>query len=144
MYLAFLNNFDIIRSGLPDSSVLGVLWSVAIEEQFYLLWPVILFALPVRNYWMAFAAIIVSSLFYRAMNDSPLLHEHPTLSCIGDMAIGAFGAWMISESKSLKSYLKILKNIRLQLFIFYSGWYFYSAMRLCSPVSRFVFSNVAS
>ncbi|MBK7969339.1 MAG: acyltransferase [Bacteroidetes bacterium] len=115
MYLTFLNNFDIIRSGLPDSSVLGVLWSVAIEEQFYLLWPVILFALPVRNYWMAFAAIIVSSLFYRAMNDSPLLHEHHTLSCIGDMAIGAFGAWMISESKKFKELFENLKKYQIAI-----------------------------
>src|SRR5205085_9627779 len=34
-YLAFINNFDYIKKGLPDSPGLGVLWSVAIEEQFY-------------------------------------------------------------------------------------------------------------
>ncbi|MBK7389056.1 MAG: acyltransferase [Bacteroidetes bacterium] len=124
MYLTFLNNFDIIRSGLPDSSVLGVLWSVAIEEQFYLLWPVILFALPVRNYWMAFAAIIVSSLFYRAMNDSPLLHEHHTLSCIGDMAIGAFGAWMISESKKFKELFENLKKYQIAIIYILFGLVF--------------------
>ncbi|MBL7913620.1 MAG: acyltransferase [Bacteroidia bacterium] len=124
MYLTFLNNFDIIRSGLPDSSVLGVLWSVAIEEQFYLLWPVILFVLPVRNYWMAFAAIIVSSLFYRAMNDSPLLHEHHTLSCIGDMAIGAFGAWMISESKKFRELFENLKKYQIVIIYILFGLIF--------------------
>ncbi|MBK8471912.1 MAG: acyltransferase [Sphingobacteriales bacterium] len=36
-YLAFLSNFDLIAQGLPDASILGVLWSVAVEEQFYLL-----------------------------------------------------------------------------------------------------------
>lgn len=124
MYLTFLNNFDVIRSGLPDSSVLGVLWSVAIEEQFYLLWPVILFVLPLRNYWMAFAAIIVSSLFYRAINDSPLLHEHHTLSCIGDMAIGAFGAWMISENKKFKALFENLKKYQIAVLYFLFGLIF--------------------
>lgn len=48
-YLTFTNNFDFIANGPPDSSVLGVLWSVAIEEQFYLLWPLVIFAVPVKK-----------------------------------------------------------------------------------------------
>jgi peptidoglycan/LPS O-acetylase OafA/YrhL len=41
-YLTFTNNFDFIKKGLPDASILGVLWSVAIEEQFYFVWPIVL------------------------------------------------------------------------------------------------------
>jgi peptidoglycan/LPS O-acetylase OafA/YrhL len=40
-YLFFINNFDFLKHG-ADSSVLSILWSVAIEEQFYLIWPVFL------------------------------------------------------------------------------------------------------
>ncbi|MFT5306585.1 MAG: peptidoglycan/LPS O-acetylase OafA/YrhL, partial [Chitinophagales bacterium] len=65
-YLLFLNNFDFINNGIPDSSMLGLLWSVAIEEQFYLVWPIILFLLPIKRYWMAFVAIIGVSLVFRA------------------------------------------------------------------------------
>ncbi|MBK7690909.1 MAG: acyltransferase [Bacteroidetes bacterium] len=35
----FLNNFDRINV-IPDAITLSVLWSVAIEEQFYLIWPI--------------------------------------------------------------------------------------------------------
>lgn len=42
-YLTFTNNFEIIKKGLPDASILGVLWSIAIEEQFYLIWPFIFY-----------------------------------------------------------------------------------------------------
>src|SRR5690606_19639921 len=40
-YLAFLSNFDVVYNASPDASVLGILWSVSIEEQFYLVWPLI-------------------------------------------------------------------------------------------------------
>lgn len=100
MYLTFLNNFDLIAHGLPDASVLGVLWSVAIEEQFYFVWPLLLFFIPLRYHWAIFISIIIASIGFRMANNNPLLYEHHTLSCIGDLAIGGLGAWCISNSKS--------------------------------------------
>lgn len=108
-YLAFLNNFDVIKNGLPDASILGVLWSVAIEEQFYLLWPLILFKLPIKKYWIPFCVIIGTSLCYRAITNVNLTNEFHTLSCIGDMAIGAFAAWLIKKEGVLDSFKKIKK-----------------------------------
>lgn len=96
-YLTFLNNFDFIKNGLPDASILGVLWSVAIEEQFYFIWPMILFIFPVRKYWIPFLIIISTSITFRGLTNSDLLNEYHTLSCIGDMAIGALGAWLIRK-----------------------------------------------
>lgn len=116
-YLTFMNNFDFINKGLPDASNLGVLWSVAIEEQFYLIWPIILYLLPIKKYWIAFAAILVLSLTFRAYYDQPLLHEFHTLSCIGDMAIGAFGAWLISENGRFKERITNLRTSHI-LFIY--------------------------
>jgi peptidoglycan/LPS O-acetylase OafA/YrhL len=70
------------------------------------------------------------------MNDSAILHEHHTLSCIGDMAIGAFGAWCVSECSNFKLRIQKLKRFEiiliyiLFLFVFlfrdevmYSGFY---------------------
>lgn len=107
-YLTFINNFDYIKTGLPDAPGLGVLWSIAIEEQFYLIWPVILAFIPVRHYWIAFLTIILGSLTFRALNDVPILHEMHTLSCIGDMATGAFGAWLYIERKSFTRFIEQL------------------------------------
>ena len=47
-YLLFFANFDLIHHGLPDASVLGVLWSISVEEQFYILWPLISFYCHVK------------------------------------------------------------------------------------------------
>lgn len=112
-YITFLNNFDFIHNGLPDASILGVLWSVAIEEQFYLFWPVLLYIFPVKKYWIVFSATIICSLTFRAFNDTPVMLEHHTLSCIGDMAVGAFGAWLITEFSVFKSKIENLKSIEI-------------------------------
>jgi peptidoglycan/LPS O-acetylase OafA/YrhL len=44
-----LQNFHIAKSGLFGSTWLGATWSLAIEEQFYLLMPLIIWLIPVRK-----------------------------------------------------------------------------------------------
>jgi len=84
-YLTFTNNFDLLKNGLPDASILGVLWSIAIEEQFYLIWPIILYLLPIKRYWIAFSVIIIGSLIFRGYYNSNYINELHTLSCISDI-----------------------------------------------------------
>lgn len=129
-YIAFISNFDYIRSGMPDAPGLGVLWSVAIEEQFYLVWPVILSLFPIRLYWIPFTMIIGGSLVFRAMHDVPKLHEMHTLSCIGDMAIGAFGAWLYLQKERFASIIQNLPKgvivgiygLLITIFLFRDEW----------------------
>ena len=122
-YLTFLNNFDLIKNGLPDASILGVLWSVAIEEQFYLLWPLILFKIPIKKYWIPFCVVILSSILYRACTNVDLTNEFHTLSCIGDMAVGAFSAWLIKK-KNVLSLFEQAKKYQLVLVYIFFGFIF--------------------
>jgi peptidoglycan/LPS O-acetylase OafA/YrhL len=94
-YLIFLNNFDTISKGLPDASILGVLWSVAIEEQFYLLWPLLFFIIPRNFYPFLFSVLILISLIFRGLNDNYNMHEFHSLSCMSDLVVGAFGAYAV-------------------------------------------------
>jgi len=89
----FLNNFSAVLNGPPDASVLSVLWSVAIEEQFYLLWPVLFFIIPPRFYLYIFIVIIIGSILFRAVY---INHEIDLLTpgVISDMAIGGLGAYL--------------------------------------------------
>ncbi len=102
-YISFLSNFDYIKKGQPDAMGLGVLWSVAVEEQFYFIWPIILSFFPVRKFWIPLLIILICSLIFRAMYDIPILHEMHTISCIGDMAIGGMGAWLVIEKSFFKT-----------------------------------------
>ena len=114
-YLGFISNFDYIRNGLPDSPGLGVLWSVAIEEQFYLAWPVILSFFLVKRFWIPLSLILLISIIFRATNDVPILHEMHTLSCIGDMALGGLGAWLMLTSLHFKN---IITNLPKWFIVF--------------------------
>lgn len=122
-YLTFTNNFDLIRNGLPDSSILGVLWSIAVEEQFYFIWPIILSLIPIKNYSFAFMTIIISSLIFRWMNMDIMLHEYHTLSCIGDMAIGGIGAWLIWLYGN--QYIVRMKRIEILILYLTVGFIFF-------------------
>jgi len=120
-YITFTNNFDLIKNGLPDASVLGVLWSIAIEEQFYLIWPILLSLFPTKRYWIIFSLIIIVSLIFRAYHLDYMNMEYHTLSCISDMSVGAFGAWLFFKNRSFKKF--ILKLPRLFIISIYATFF---------------------
>jgi len=107
-YLTFLNNIDVIKKGLPDSSVLGILWSVAVEEQFYLVWPVLLALIPRTRIRYVFIFIILSTLCFRIYyHNNPAVLEHHTFSCISDMAVGGYFAYLAFYNKSFLERLRM-------------------------------------
>jgi len=133
-YLLFLNNFDIINNGFPDSSSLTVLWSVAIEEQFYLIWPLLMYFTPTKYYKFVLPLIVFFSLVFRISTDLSNYTESNdfhTLSCINDMAIGGIGALLILSSDSFKNtiiqmprhFIALLYIILIILFL-YKDWLF--------------------
>lgn len=93
-YFVFLNNFDFLKNGAP--AIISVLWSVAIEEQFYLFWPLLLSMFPLKNYKYLLYLIIIGSFVFRCFNsnDERVLQFH-TLAVIGDMAMGGLLAYYI-------------------------------------------------
>ncbi|SRR5258705_704840 len=101
----FLNNFNQVFNGPPDASVLSVLWSVAIEEQFYLLWPILFYITPPRFYFYIFIIIIIVSIAFRTVYINRQI-DLLTLSVISDMAIGGLGAYLTISNKKFLQKLK--------------------------------------
>ena len=115
-YIFFLNNFNVLNNGLPDASVLGVLWSIAVEEQFYFFWPLILYFIPTNRFWIPFLLIIFQSIIFRYINiNNEFALEIHTQSCISDMAVGALGAWIILFYKKAKKFIVNLSKISIYI-----------------------------
>ena len=109
-YFTFTNNFEFIYKGVPDCTVLSVLWSIAIEEQFYLVWPIIIYFVPVNKLYIPFLSVIIVSIVFRYFNFSYEMHEFHTLSCMGDLSVGATAALLMLTSKKFETQIKNLNQ----------------------------------
>lgn len=102
-YVIFAANFEYMRIWPlhPEAVLVSVLWSVAVEEQFYLTWPLILRLVPMKFYKYVFILIMVGSLLFRSFYTGDNDHDYAvryfhTFSVIGDMALGGLLAWLCS------------------------------------------------
>lgn len=110
LYMFFMGNFDYVKNGISNA-VVGVLWSVSIEEQFYLFWPLILLLIPVKHLTKVFIVLISFSIYYRLFGMSGktqnlMIHYH-TFSCLSDLATGALFARLCWSEKFLNFFRKL-------------------------------------
>ncbi len=111
-YLVFLGNFDVIELGFNrGASSTNITWSVAIEEQFYFVWPLLFFIVPQRFYRLIFPAVIILSVVFRSLHttDGMVLYFH-SLAVISDMAVGGLAAYAAMYSPSFRTFAETLSR----------------------------------
>ncbi len=90
------NNYIAWLGYWPNS--ISHFWSLAVQEQFYLLWPVLVLTLPRRWFLPVMAAFIVFGLVFRfcciAGEVSTLTRWVTIFGCVDSFAVGAFIAYM--------------------------------------------------
>lgn len=113
LYIFFLGNFDYLINGVSNF-VVGVLWSVSVEEQFYLFWPLLLFIIPRKHLTKVFLSLIIFSTLYRLFGTGGftlnLMLKYSTLSCLSDLSMGALFAQMCSNEKIVNAFINIKKH----------------------------------
>jgi len=100
-HIFYLNNWI-----LPFSNIgLSHLWSLAIEEQFYLFWPIVILLTPNRFIYHVCGSLIITSLLYRVTITSidiefaKLGAYVPTIARVDALAIGSLLALMVRGHK---------------------------------------------
>jgi peptidoglycan/LPS O-acetylase OafA/YrhL len=113
MYFSYLANYQMYLSH-DFPSVAAHIWTLAVEEQFYLLWPLVIFFVPQRHLLKTFLFIIIASPVLRAVCYYPAAGVPQavlTQYCADPFAIGALLAYKYSmpdkEIQTISKYLNI-------------------------------------
>lgn len=105
-YITFTQNFFVIKTGSFGANGLGVTWSLAIEEQFYLILP---FLIKLMSY-SRLPIIIISLIIFAPLFRIILLLLLPTGAYAGfvllpsrmdALFLGVLGAWMLRQKNIL-------------------------------------------
>jgi peptidoglycan/LPS O-acetylase OafA/YrhL len=124
-YLTFLSNFDVIHieKFFPghDAMSQNITWSVAIEEQFYVCWPLLFAFLPQRFWIGAILLVIAGAMAFRIANynDDMVLYFH-TLAVLPDLAMGGLMAYLIKTNNRIKSFFEQCAGWKHLLFFIFS------------------------
>lgn len=92
-YFALVQNFPMAMTGQWGPQPLGVTWSVALEEQFYLFLPLWIRAVPVRWHGVSFLFLAAVGPVFRALSS----WAHPPFLVPGSteaLFFGVFMAWL--------------------------------------------------
>jgi peptidoglycan/LPS O-acetylase OafA/YrhL len=96
-YWTYLYNFKVAVTGFLPSSALGHFWSLAVEEQFYLVWPIVVLWLGRKHLLLACVVAVVAALACRlalSFSGYVVLPDVWTPARMDALAIGAFIAVM--------------------------------------------------
>lgn len=109
-YWLYLQNWlpPIYGDRIVETSPLGHFWSLAIEEQFYLAWPLIVWALSRRTLLVISCGLIALSLLARiavvAVDGTPNAHAIIYFSTVTRLDTLSAGAILALESRRLSNY----------------------------------------
>ena len=107
-FLYFWGNFWMIQTDSWTNGILNPLWSLCVEEHFYLIVPVLVMILPFRWLKYFFASIVIGSLFFRIVATISMpknwmtIYLH-TFSRVDVLAIGAYIACLHKEKPIILS-----------------------------------------
>lgn len=114
----FIINFYIIENGTNFLFFLAFLWSISIEEQFYLFWSFVMKFLKISLLWLSILLITISLVFRAIYIDESLQLYFNTISALGNFGIGGITAYLAFYNKSL--FQKIVNLKRTHNILIYS------------------------
>ena len=103
-YLAYVSNFWSLFSG-HEWEPLGHVWSLAIEEQFYLVYPAVAFLLEARGLRTLMISVIAISPVIRLITNAatrPGASYFMTFTRLDSLAMGALVALMLQEPPQIR------------------------------------------
>jgi peptidoglycan/LPS O-acetylase OafA/YrhL len=99
---------NLLRTFAPQIVGANQLWSIGVEEQFYLMWPLLIKKFIDRIFYFLLVFIAVKLITTYLLQLFLTFHEYPIVSAfnhiwilfkVEQMAIGAIGAWVLFQNR---------------------------------------------
>lgn len=106
-YFGMLSNFDMMHNPQGNFVPVGITWSVAIEEQFYLVWPLLFFFVPVKRYHFIFYGALLVSMIFKVFHydDHYVLYYH-SLGVVPYLSVGGLAAYYSINSEKFRNFFR--------------------------------------
>ncbi len=125
MYFSYLANYHMYASHVFPA-VSAHIWTLAVEEQFYLVWPLVIMFVPQKHLVKTLLAIIICAVLYRAFTYEPVNGVPQvilTQYCVDAFAVGAVLACKYTnasekEKQLITRYTNLIFYIGVPLSIF--------------------------
>lgn len=119
-FLLYGVNYLIIKQG-HWLDMLSHCWSLAVEEQFYLVWPMIILFFPYKYLRFLIPLLIIFSISYiiiSEINKKEFYYVH-LISCVSTLGAGSILAYLKNQNRVFKSskYISLSFFISIALFI---------------------------
>lgn len=124
-FILFILNFDIIKNGYEFLFFMVFMWSISVEEQFYIFWALVLKWFQNHLLKVSLLIILISIIFRIYFIDDSLNLNFHTVSALGNFGVGALAAIAAFNNSILitkirdfsKSQIVIIYLISLLIFI---------------------------
>ncbi len=118
-YLLYLQNWDHAINGWPDWGFVAHFWSLAVEEQFYLFWPLVVIAVSQRT--LSFICVLMIAVALAFKVAAEVFHLPSLMSytaTISQLDALAAGSWVACQTKDgLRFWFNFLKRPLIALLI---------------------------
>ena len=118
------------------------LWSLAVEEQFYLIWPFLILLIPQKHIFKYIIGIIIGSVvfkvgYYLILGPSTAINAL-TFSCADSLGLGALISYLTLYNKKI---LSKINNVKYIVLISFLSFYFFLVFSKHYPIISSVTSN---
>ena len=141
-HFTYLSNIYYLRLGHFDKGPAPVFWTLSVEEQFYLIWPLMFLSLPTRRLPIfTFAAVIVGALFSGWASDRGDMINLLLPAHLIYLALGSYlGLCEVAPLGSPQLQRRAMRYYLLSIPVFVAGWlalrYAFPSIRVLLEVSN--------